>query len=461
MKWNVLWGLGALLTVLLINACSEPSLVGANLLDEDRAEVGFTDTFSLQGATVISDPIMAYSPFEALQADRFLFGDFQDPVFGQAKSTINMQFIPLSLPTRFVDITGVDSVVLILPYTSGGFYGKTEGEDFGMRINELTEVFNEDLEYFSDREAAIAATPLLDYAFTATLDSIEYVDYVDIEPDTLSLPHLRVPLPVELGDSLISFFLTDSASFVDIDLFLERYPGFQLEPTTQNEGMLAFTLQSVRSGIHIYYRDSAEVARDYQFIFNNSQIVQFTNFEHSYEGTEALALVENGSDNDSLLYIQGMAGLRSKIKLPDLSALNDVAINQAFIDFYLARGEELDTANYPLANQLVLKAVNDSGEEVFIDDISLVDDRQLPYADFFGGNAEFIEAEGAIRYRMSISNYVQQVLEGTMSDEFYIIPIEDNDLTDAKRGETAERVILYGGDHPQYPVRLSVTFTQL
>ncbi|NRA50038.1 MAG: hypothetical protein HRU12_12965, partial [Phaeodactylibacter sp.] len=136
-------------------------------------------------------------------------------------------------------------------------------------------------------------------------------------------------------------------------------------------------------------------------------------------------------------------------------------INQAFIDFYLARGEELDTANYPLANQLVLKAVNDSGEEVFIDDIALVDDRQLPYADFFGGNAEFIEAEGAIRYRMSISNYVQQVLEGTMSDEFYIIPIEDNDLTDAKRGETAERVILYGGDHPQYPVRLSVTFTQL
>jgi hypothetical protein len=225
--------------------------------------------------------------------------------------------------------------------------------------------------------------------------------------------------------------------------------------------MLAFTLQSVRAGIHIYYRDSVDAARKYQFIFNNSQIVQFANFEHNYEGTEALELIENGSEDDSLLYVQGMAGLRTKVKLPDLSVLEDVAINQAYLDVYVARGESLDTANFPLARQLVLKANNDAGEEVFIEDIALVDARQLPFGDFFGGTPEFVESEGAIRYRMSVSNYLQEVLEGRMSDEFYIIPLEDNDLTDAKRSEIAERVILYGAGHPQYPVTLSVTFTQL
>lgn len=457
---NMLWGLGALLFILLSNACADPTLVGAGLLDEDQAEVGFTDTFSLRGATELSEPIMAYSPFAALQPDRFLFGDFRDPVFGQAKSTINMQFIPSVIP-NFTDIMGVDSIVLILPYTRGGFYGKTEGETYGMRVNELTEVFNEDLEYFSDRQAAVASEPITEHEFTATLDSLEFIDYIADDPDTVSLPHLRVPLPIELADSLISFSLTDSASFVDIDLFLNRFPGFQLEPTTQNEGILAFTLLSIRAGIHIYYRDSVDAARKYQFIFNNSQIVQFANFGHNYEDTEALELIENGSENDSLLYVQGMAGLRSKIKLPDLSVLEDVAINQAYLDVYVARGESLDTANFPLARQLVLKADNDAGEEEFIEDIALVDARQLPFGEFFGGTPEFIESEGAIRYRMSISNYLQEVLEGRMSDEFYIIPLEDNDLTDAKRAEIAERVILYGAGHPQYPATLSVTFTKL
>ena len=460
MKLNILWGLAALLAIILINACSDPTFVGAGLLDEDRAEVGFTDTFTLRGATERTESLLAYSPFAVLQPDRFLFGNFQDPLFGRAKSTINMQFVPGTIPA-FADMMGVDSVVLLLPYTSGGFYGKTEGETFGVRVTELTEVLNEDLEYFSDHEASIAAAPLTEYEFTATLDSVEYVDYIGSDPDTLSLPHLRVPLPIALGDSLVSFYQADSASFVDIDLFLNRFPGFQLEATTETEGMLAFTLLSVRAGMHLYYRDSSDAPRKHQYVVNNSQIVQYATFEHDYESTEALELINNGSDNDSLLYVQGMAGLRSKIQLPDLSRLNNVAINQAFLDVYVARGESLDTSNHPLARQLVLKAANSAGEEEFIEDARIVDDRQLPYDRYFGGQPEFIEEEGAIRYRMSVSNYIQQVLEGTMSDEFFIVPIENNDLTDAKRGETAERVILYGGGHPKYPIKLSVTFTQI
>jgi hypothetical protein len=477
MKRNIFWGLGALLAIMLINACSDPTLVGGGLLDEDRAEVGFTDTFTLQVATELSDPLMTYSPFPVLQADRFLFGDFRDPVFGQAKSTINVQLVPPrtnSAPVfhpNFADITGVDSVVLILPYTSGGFYGKTEGETFGIRVTELVEVFNEDREYFSDHEAGIASAPLAEREFVATLDSISYTDYLDIgsladpaELDTVSFPHLRIPLPTVWADSLISIYLADTTVFDESNRFLERFPGFQLEPTVPTEGMLAFTLQSVRAGVHIYYRDSTDSPRDYQLVFSNSQldpIVQFTTFEHNYEDTDAVEFLENGEENDSLLFVQGMAGLRSRIKLPDLSVFENVAINQAFLDFYVARGESLDTANYPLARQIAVKTENDAGEEVFISDMIFADNAQVPFASGFGGVPEFIESQGAIRYRMAVSTYLQEVLEGTMSDEFYLIPIENNDLTDAKRSEVAERVLFYGAGHPQFPVTLSVTFTRL
>ena len=116
MNLNPILGAGALYVLLLFMACSDPTLVGAGLLDEDRAEVGFTDTFTLRGATELSEPLQTFSPFVVQRADRFLFGDFQDPVFGNAKSTLNFQFLPdpNNAPV-FEDITGVDSVVLILP----------------------------------------------------------------------------------------------------------------------------------------------------------------------------------------------------------------------------------------------------------------------------------------------------------------------------------------------------------
>lgn len=462
MNLNPILGAGALYVLLLFMACSDPTLVGAGLLDEDRAEVGFTDTFTLRGATELSEPLQTFSPFVVQRADRFLFGDFQDPVFGNAKSTLNFQFLPdpNNAPV-FEDITGVDSVVLILPYTSAGFYGKTEGETFTIKIAELQEILNEDEEYFSDRKADVSSEALVNHEFTATLDSIEYIDYVDDNPDTLSLPHLRVPLPVSLGDSLVNVYNSDTLAYGTSNQFLSYFPGFQLEATSETPGMLAFTLLSIRAGVHLYYRDSIDTPRRFRYIFNTGLAVQYAEFEHDHQGTLGLELAENGSENDSLLYVQGMAGFRSKVALPDLSALDDVAINQAYLDFYVARTEALDTANYPLPRQLVLRADNDAGEELFIEDALLVSGQQGSWDRFFGGQPEYIESERAVRYRMSVSNYIQQVLEGRMSNEFYIIPIENNDLTPIKRGEIAERVILHGGTHPELSMKLSVTFTQL
>ncbi len=464
MNLKPILGAGALYLLLFFMACSDPTLVGAGLLDEDRAEVGFTDTFTLRGATELSEPLRTFSPFVVQRLDRMLFGDFRDPQFGQAKSTLNLQFLPLFDPNNipvFEDMMGVDSVVLILPYTRGGFYGKTEGETFTMKVAELQEFLNEDEEYFSDRKAAASSEALVNHEFTATLDSIEHIDYIGTDPDTLSFPQLRVPLPVALGDSLVSVYSLDTLAYLNSNQFFSYFPGLQLEAVTETPGMLAFTLLSIRAGVHIYYRDSIDTPRRYQYVFNATNAVQYAEFEHDPQGTLGLELVENGSENDSLLYIQGMAGLRSKVTLPDLSVLNNVAINQAYLDLYVARTEALDTATYPLARQLVLRAENDVGEEEFVEDVILVDAQQGSWESLFGGQPEYIESERAIRYRMSVSNYIQEVLEGRMSNEFYIIPIENNDLSPVKRGEIAERVILHGGTHPELAMKLAITFTRL
>lgn len=458
MNLKSVFGLSALTIALLYAACSDPTIVGAGLLDEDRADIGFTDTFTLRADTELSEPLLTYSPFASLQLDRFLFGKMNDPVFGRSAAAINMQFLPSGTPV-FEDLNSIDSVVLVLPYTLSAFYGKTEGEPFSMGIFNLQELLDEDAEYESGRKAAFDPMPLTDYAFTATQDSLEYVDYLGTEPDTTSFPHLRVPLPLSFADSLVSHFFADSMAYTDTDIFLSAFPGFHLESTSENEGMLGITLLSVRAGIHLYYRDSSDTPRRQLYNFNSPDVVQYAEFEHDFTGTPVADAVANGVADDEVFYVQGMAGARGKMKLPDLSSLSDVAINQAELDVYVADLEEGDTT-FEHAMQLVLLTTDSDGEEVFIDDVIVADSRNLQLAEFFGGVPETNE-EGVLHYRMSISNYVQMVIEGEASDEFYFIPIFNNDVSEVKRAETAERATLCGGSHPEYPATLRVTFTRL
>ena len=58
---------------LFFTSCSDPLNVGAELLDEDLASVGFTDTFQLKFRTEIGDSVRAFSPTSS-SISTFLFG---------------------------------------------------------------------------------------------------------------------------------------------------------------------------------------------------------------------------------------------------------------------------------------------------------------------------------------------------------------------------------------------------
>ena len=461
-------------SVLFYASCTDPTLAGADLLDEDIAEVGFTDTFSVLTNTVKSDPVLTFSPFSNDQLDAYLFGNMTDPVFGRSSSTINVQFYPYEFgtsvnPAIFEDFTAVDSVVLRLPYATRGFYGDILGQQMGMEVALLDELLNVDEDVFSDRVAATQTDPLTVYDFEANImDTLSFNDFTsnsDNEIDTAEVAflHLRVPLPNSFGESLLQAYLADTTLYESRLDFLTRFPGLQLSPSKATEGIMQFFLSTnpvtpaLTAGIHVYYRDSSNQIRRYLFNFNPNQNTRFTTFEHDYTGTTAGEFVDNTTSSDSLIFLQGMAGAEGQITLPDFSNLQDVVVNKAELEFYRADLEEGDTT-FAIPEQLVLVTKGEDGEESLLIDV-LSAGQDLPF--FFGGTPVEDETLGLTRYNLNISTYLQRVIDGTADREITLYPISNTNISTQKRAETAERIVLYGSGHPEYAPVLRLTFTRL
>ena len=92
MKKNILAALSLLAILSLATSCSRPTPIGADLLEQDRANVLFTDTLDIIASTVSEDSVLTYSSDPTRQLRVYLCGQLDDPVFGKASSEIYTQF---------------------------------------------------------------------------------------------------------------------------------------------------------------------------------------------------------------------------------------------------------------------------------------------------------------------------------------------------------------------------------
>jgi len=89
MKQYAIWPTVCLiLASILINACTDPTAIGADLLEEDRTRLEFFDTISIEAHVEVGPPLITHSRFNAF--DAYLLGSMRDPVFG--KSTAELFF---------------------------------------------------------------------------------------------------------------------------------------------------------------------------------------------------------------------------------------------------------------------------------------------------------------------------------------------------------------------------------
>jgi len=443
--------------ILMINSCTDPLDVGSELLDEDRANVGFTDTLNLQAKTVIGDSVSVYITTNSLVND-FLFGRMEDSYFGITESAAYLQpLLSRDLGGEYLDFplggeAIIDSIILILPLDSSAVFGDISGT-FGVDVFEVTEPIEVDANeagnriYYSNTSFATNPVPLASTSFIPSFDSV-FVKNTSTSFTTgnipLIVPHLRIPLDPMLGQRFLD---QDTMTYVNDSTFLEFFQGLYIKPTGTSAGLLDLNLNQSWAGMHIFYQEGGDTLK---YIMEIGTIGRrLSQYTHEYTGSVVDPFLESSSINDSLLFLQGLQGLLVEFKIPELANLGNKVINQAILELTVASFDDYDLEAFPPVDQIVAMKRNDEGNLVFIDDVSVASNSLEAY---FGGQP-IEQSDGSFTYRFNISIHTQYVMDGSEPETIY--------LAIFPRTGNPNRVILKGSGATNNPAILKISFTDI
>ena len=447
-----------LLALVLIYTCSDPALIGSELLEEDQANLVFTDKVPINAKTIRGNQVQTFSPFTAIQLGNQLVGNFEDPVFGKSIASLYSQ-ISIRSEKPDLDFAQFDSIILRLAYdTTGGFYGDLS-QPFGLEVLRVEEDIVNTENYNSDQVFLTSSTPIGSVEFIPNLEEEVIIkDYTGEEPvDSTVAPHVSIRLDAALGEAL----LEDTLLYLSDTAFQNFFKGIYIRPTSAMPGMLSFDLNQEISRISLYYR-SRQQLKEYQFDFTpaNARVV---NFSHDYENATVEPFL-NG-EADSLLFLQGMTGLNVEVTFPDLSVLEEIVVNKAELELTVATPIE-DHALYPPSNQIVVSSNRDGALEVINDVRAALFGQQPINTDIFGGIPleESINGLTLTKYKINISSHFQDIIEGRVNNNIILVSgTEQSNLyfQITPKAERASRTIFYGPNHSQFPLKLNLTYTKL
>ncbi len=431
-----------------MNSCNDPTIIGSDLLSGDQINVAFTDTISLQARTVMGDSVRTYSPNPSLQLTSYLCGALDDPVFGLSTAQV---FAGLSLnngnspnPAFSDDGVGLDSIVLILPWFANGFYGDTT-EIYGLAVYRLEEQLDDTIEYFSNQSLIafekIGETKIIPSPNTKT--TIESPGSDSIVIDTL-IPELRIRMDEGFSSE---FFNAVALNFESSTAFLNFFKGINVRPTTTNGGMLSFSLRSPAAVMAVYYhRDSMY----YQYNFPiSAQSVKFTTFEQDYTGSTIENFIDDPEKGDSLVFLQGMAGVNVRVNFPYSGALSNIAVNKAELELTILQLAEEGGINYDPVDRMIVSEVKEDGSKRLITDVTLAISRNRNnFSTIFGGTV----VDGN-KYLLNLTSHYQELILGSVSNEI--------EISVFLKGDKASRVVLAGPKLSDSPLKLRLSFTTL
>lgn len=436
-------------TVLLTFACTDPTEIGADLLEGDEAVVGFTDTLSVTAQTIGIDTILTYFPVSdpAQASTGYLVGDMQDPIFGPTKSQIFAQVAPVVNPD--FSNTKLDSIVLVLPYDTLGYYGNLK-ETYGLSVHRLTDYINPDKNYYSNAAFASQASPLGSKEFVPSFDSLTIFNYTSgsLKADTVKVPaQLRISLTRALGEE---FLKKDSATFARDSVFSQLFKGLHIKPTTKNQGIMSFNLSNSRAGIFMYYTKNDTIKTQMQFSFD-AFLARTTKFEHNYSNAFVKPYINNPTRSDSLVFVQGMAGVITRLEVPYVDKLQGVIVNKAELELRVATPPGDDPSIFTPAPLLLLSYADANGNLIAINDFVLF--TRINRLEFYGGSPQNGNAGEPKFYKINLTTHFQEMVNKKRGTALY--------LTVFDRAQQPERVVLYGAKNPQYGIKLKVAYTKL
>lgn len=425
---------------LLFQSCKKEGELNPDFA-EDTSSNQFTESIELTSRTVKSDSVFAD------QIATGLIGLYQDSVFGKAINATHVQ--PL-LPSNSVvfgesnETFTTDSVVISLEYD--GIFGDTLTQTF--EVYQVDEILDVEKEYSSNYQVATTNSLVGSRTFTPNLKDNQFILRPDASGniDSIQLaPQLRIKLDNALGDLILS--KSGQTEVSNNQNFTSFFKGLKIQPkentplTNNTNAILYFALTASNTKMTIYYtatnsNNGSSIKKSVDFPINSSS-VRFNTFAHDYTNGSVLSALQQNTPDSLFSYVQAMAGVQTRIKLPGLDSLkgSNVVINKAELVLPAASG------SYDLfgkADKLVLAALDANGDLQFIDDF-------FEGSSYFGGTYNSSEDS----YRFNISRYVQGLLNGSETKEELTVLVSGGAIN-------AERVVLFGPKHPNKRIKLNL-----
>jgi hypothetical protein len=412
-------------------ACSKPSDLGLSLVEEQRSDIVYTDTLSLDLQTVSS------LPMESMQRNRQLIGRYEDPIFGTAKAGLYLNFRITSTNVSFPNAT-FDSIVLQLAYDTIGHYGD-------VRSTQTWQVFR------MEEGMSVDETYKSNTSFTTGALLADNVSFVPNFRDSVTLQsgrvaaHLRIPLDPSLGQELLN---PTGNIYSSNNTFKNAFKGIYIKAKdgSPNSAILRFISKSSRTRIVLYYTqpdgNGVPVSRSFNLLTDEDS-ESVLRLEQDYTGTAVL----NNNPGDTLVYVQGMNGAGIQVRIPHLNNLGDIIVNKAELQLFSPFAQ--DTA-WVLPRQLVSAQSNGNNGYDLSRDVS----------NSLSKTGSYLICGGSLRgttqqpfYQLNLSNTLQEMLRGNIPNNTLYIQTATIINT--------ERAVLGNHNSSQYKAKLLLTYTKI
>jgi hypothetical protein len=364
----------------------------------------------------------------------------------------------------------IDSARLVLRFADG-FYGDSIESVYKVNVYQLNEQFKDGGVYYNDKQWNYNSSNLLgSLTFNSrTHDSIKIYNIITGAPDTLIKvpPQIRIPINTQFINA--NLFSASTTTLSSNSIFTSLVKGLYITlDQTKTTGAGGIFMISPSDSLAVYYRANDGTTIDTAVVYLPITGLA-SQIKHNYTTTIQTELSNTGASR-STIYLQGLAGLRTKVSFPNLLANirntllkkdSDIILNRAELVVTPVPGSGIPFSPLP---RITMYALDIAHQRVTLEDASASDPRSGGVSVFGGFYSTSTQS-----YHFIITAYLQDLLLKYTADYgAYIGPVDLNasnttTVDVAATPQVGARTVAGGGANKSLPYRmkLNVIYTKV
>jgi len=403
----------AIMTVIHVSCKKETGSIGLDAGDAALKPLEI-DTFTLQTRTVLEDSLRSDgTSYQMLGATR-------TSDFGLNSAAMTLSFALPSSSFAFPAGIVIDSVVFQAVYTGPEQFAGNLNTPMTIKVSEVSKRLYLDSTYYSNGFIPTTASTQTITGVTHKLSDSVYI----MENGTAKVlaPQMRLKLGQTVVDKLLN---ASSANLGSNTAFQDYFNGLKFEVETgalnNGEGNIVYlNFNSATSGLAVYFNDTGK----YVFPVGQSG-VKIGSFAHDFSGVTAIQnQLADPTGNFDITYVQSMAGLKTRIDVPNLLKLVDGGV-YGIVDakFVFNYDKSTTSTEFPAFNRMLLLKRDSNNQNNFVAD-------QIINSTFYGGAKQDVGY-----YEFHITREIQDILNNyrlnglNLNTGFFLITPTDNPIS--------------------------------